>query len=317
MIKQITLIVAILSINYLFAQPKITTSQEQTISILIRGVTIEGSLLSGSKEQKLVILIAGSGPTDRNGNSIAGVNCNSYKMIAEELAKNNISSFRYDKRGIAKSVIKNFKENDLSFDDYVNDAIAIYNYFKDSLGFKKLYFAGHSEGSLIAMIASEKTNANGYISISGAGRPIDVIITEQITKQSPLIAKQADSLFSILKTKNKLDSVPPYLLSLFRPSIQPYMVSWMRYDPQTEIKNVQCPIIIFQGTCDIQVKTKDAENLYTANKKAKLDLIEGMTHVLKNAEDNCIDKNLNTYHDPTLPLNIQFLKDIVSFIQSN
>jgi hypothetical protein len=317
MAKSIIVIVAIISVNFLFAQQNKTIATEKTVSITNKGVAIEGSLLSGSTAQKLVIIIAGSGPTDRNGNSIAGINCNAYKLLAEELSKNNIASFRYDKRGIAKSSIKDFSEKNLLFDDYVNDAIAIYNYLKDSSGFKKIYFAGHSEGSLIGMIASERTKADGYISIAGAGRPINVIIAEQVTKQSPIIGKQTDSLLTVLKTKNKIDSVPPYLLSLLRPSIQPYMVSWMKYDPQSEIKNVKCSILILQGTCDIQVKTLDAQYLYDANKKAKLEIIEGMTHVLKNAEVNCSDKNLNTYHDPSLPLNTQFVKDIVSFIELN
>jgi len=147
--------------------------------------------------------------------------------------------------------------------------------------------------------------------------PIDVIITEQITKQSPVVGKQIDSLLHALKTNNKLDSVPPYLFSLLRPSIRPYMISWMKYDPATEIKKLKCPVLIFQGSCDIQVKVADAESLSAANKKAKLFIIEGMTHVLKDAEANCNDKNLKTYHDPGLPLNTQFTKEIVSFIQTN
>lgn len=292
-------------------------STEKIISIPIKGVAIEGTLLSNSNHQKLVIIIAGSGPTDRNGNSIAGIKCDTYKMMAEELAKNNIASFRFDKRGIAKSVVKNFSEKDLSFDDYVNDAISIFSYLKDSSGFKKIYFAGHSEGSLIGMIASQKINAKGYISIAGAGRPIDEILTEQITKQSPVIGKQTDSMLQVLKTKNKLDSVPPYLFSLFRPSIQPYMVSWMKYNPTIEITKLKCPILILQGTCDIQVKIIDAKNLYNANRKAKLVVIPAMTHVLKDAETNCNDKNLKTYHDPTLPLNAQFSKELISFIEAN
>ena len=310
----ITFFIAAFIFSFVAAQ---NNSTEKIISINIRGVAIEGTLLSNSGNQKVVIIVAGSGPTDRNGNNTAGINCNTYKMMADELAKNNIASFRFDKRAIAKSAYKNFNEGDLTFDDYVKDAIAINNYLKDSLGFKKIYFAGHSEGSLIGMIASEKTNASGYISIAGAGRPIDVVITEQVMKQSPIVGKQLDSLLQILKTKNKLDSIPPYLFSLLRPSIQPYMISWMKYNPQTEIAKLKCPILILQGTCDIQVKIIDAENLYNANRKAKLVAIPAMTHVLKDAGENCNDKNLKTYHDPALPLNEQFSKEFISFIEAH
>ena len=171
-------IASLLNSAILLAQATDSLPKDKIVSINIRGVAIEGSLLSRSAKEKLVIIIAGSGPTDRNGNSIAGVYSNAYKMLAQELSKNNISSFRYDKRAIGKSVVKNFKEKDLSFDDYINDVVAIYQYMKDSLGFKKIYFAGHSEGSLVGMVAAEKTNPQGYISIAGAGRPIDKVIVE-------------------------------------------------------------------------------------------------------------------------------------------
>jgi esterase/lipase len=293
------------------------TASEKNISIYSKNIFIKGSLVSKNNQQKIVIILAGSGPTDRNGNSTAGVYCNAYKLLAGELTKNNIASFRFDKRGIAQSAYENFNEKDLIFDDYINDAVAIYKYLKDSLGFNKIYFAGHSEGSLIAMIAAQQTKPEGYISIAGAGRPIDEIIVEQVTKQSPPIGKQIDSMLYVLKTTNKVDSVPPYLMSLLRPSVQPYMLSWMKYNPQNEIKKLSCPILILQGTCDIQVMKSDAENLYNANKKSTLDIIDGMTHVLKDAEENCNDKNLKTYHDPSLPLNEKLVKDIVDFVQLN
>ena len=316
--KPILLVVfSLICHNFLFTQTNSSESKEKITTITIKGVAIEGSLLSNDKNQKLVLIIAGSGPTDRNGNNTAGITCNAYKMLAEALAKENIASFRYDKRGIGKSAIKNLNEKDLSFDDYVNDAVTIYNYLRDSAGFKNIYFAGHSEGSLIGMIASQKTNAKGFISIAGVGRPIDVVLTEQVTKQSPIIGKQVDSMLQELKTKNKLDSVPPYLLSLFRPGIQPYMVSWMKYVPAAEILQLKCPILLVQGTCDIQVKTIDAEALHHANPKSTLDIIDGMTHALKNAETNCEDKNLNTYHDPSLPLNSKFVTDVIGFVRSN
>src|SRR5579871_2017164 len=129
---------------------------EKTFSVSFNGCNIEGTLLAPDKnlkQQKLAIIVAGSGPTDRNGNSILGVSANSYKMIAEELSKQGIASFRYDKRGIGKSIPKNFTESNLVFEDYINDIIAIFDYLQDSLGYKNFYLIGHSEGSLTGMVA--------------------------------------------------------------------------------------------------------------------------------------------------------------------
>lgn len=314
MIQKIIIAVTFLFIsNWLMAQHIDTVGKN--IAISIKAVKIEGTLLAASNKQKIVIIIAGSGPTDRDGNSVAGVNSNTYRLLASALQKNNIASFRYDKRGIAKSTIKNFKESDLLFEDYINDAKEIFLYLKDSLGFKNIYFAGHSEGSLIAMIATQQTTPKGYISLAGISQAINLVITEQVNAQSPAMAKQTDSLFSILKTKGKIDSVPPYLLSIFRPSVQPYMISWMKYDPAAEIKKLKLPILILQGTCDIQVKKTEADYLYNANNKATLNIIDGMTHTLKNAEANCTDKDMKTYHDPTLPLNEQLIESIINFVQ--
>ena len=311
--KMILAAIVLLFSNFLLAQ--ITDTTGKNISVTIKGLKIEGTLLPASNRQKIVIIIAGSGPTDRNGNSVAGVNSNTYRLLAEALQKSNIASFRYDKRGIAKSSYKNLKETDLVFEDYINDAKEIFFYLKDSLGYKDIYFAGHSEGSLIGMVAAEQTTSKAYISLAGVGRPIDLIITEQVTAQYPALAKQTDSLFNILKSKGKIDSVPPYLLSIFRPSIQPYMVSWMKYNPAAEIKKLKLPILILQGTCDIQVKKTEADYLYNANNKATLNIIDGMTHTLKNAEANCTDKDMKTYHDPLLPLNELLVKSIIKFVK--
>ncbi len=309
-------LVALFISNYILAQPK-DTATEKTIAIKLNGVTIEGNLISTNNKQKLVIIVAGSGPTDRDGNNPLGVSSNSYKMLAKDLAKNNIASFRFDKRAVGKSAIKNFNESNLSFEDYINDAVSIFNYLKDTLGFKKIFFAGHSEGSLVTMIASEKTNTKGYISISGAGRAIDKIIVEQYAKQSVVVSKKIDSLFEELKTKNKIDSVPKYLQSIFRPSVQPYLLSWMKYNPPTEINKLKIPILILQGSCDIQVSVADANSLHDGNKKSTLIIVEGMTHTLKNAEANCKDDNRKTYLDASLPLNTQFVKKIINFVEKN
>jgi len=316
MLKKIILTIIILcSINFLMAQPVDTIGTN--LDITIKGLKIQGTLLPAINKEKLVIIIAGSGPTDRNGNSPLGVTCNTYKLLATALQKNNIASFRYDKRGIAASSYNKINEADLSFEDYINDAKEIFNYLKDTLGYKDIYIAGHSEGSLIGMVAAQHTDAKGYISMAGAGRPINLIITEQVAAQSPVVAKQTDSLFSVLKEKGKIDSVPPYLLSIFRTSVQPYMLSWMKYNPAVEIKKLKIPVLILQGTCDIQVKTAESGYLYDADTKATLSVIEGMTHTLKNARADCDDKDMKTYHDPSLPLNEELVSAILNFVKDN
>ena len=275
-----------------------------------------GTLLSKSIHQKLVIIIAGSGPTDRDGNNPMGDEANSYEMLSHALDSQNIATFRFDKRGVAQSIPAGFKEENLLFDDYIKDAEKIFDYIHDTLGFKDIYFAGHSEGSLTGIMASQQEKVKGFISIAGAGRPLDVVINEQLNNQSfpDSLKEKITFIFNELKEGRKVDDVPVVLNALFRKSVQPYIISWLRYDPVTEIKKLDCPVLILQGSCDAQVKIKDAENLHNANKKSKLDIIPLMTHTLKNAGEGCNDENHKTYTDPSLPLNRQLVNDIVNFV---
>jgi pimeloyl-ACP methyl ester carboxylesterase len=290
---------------------------EKEISIIsASGSTLYGTLLSKNNQQKIAIIIAGSGPTDRNGNSTIASPTNEYKMLAHSLDLQNIATFRYDKRGIAKSASADFKEKDIVFDDYVKDAEKIFDFLHDSLGFKDVYFIGHSEGSLIGMLASQKKKVKGYISIAGAGRPIDEILNEQM-QQQPLpdsVKQQIPQIFNQLKEGKEVDNIPEGLAPLFRKSIQPYLVSWLKYSPQNEIKKLKCPILILQGSCDIQVKIEDAENLHGANKKSELDIIPFMSHTLKNAGKDCVDEN-KTYTDGDMPLDNNMVKDVTMFIE--
>lgn len=290
---------------------------EKEISITSAGGSqLYGTLLSKNNHQKIAIIVAGSGPTDRNGNSSMGIRTNEYRMLAHSLDSQNIATFRYDKRGIAKSAYAGMKESHLVFDDYVRDAEKIFDYLHDTLGFKDIYFIGHSEGSLIAMLASQKNKVKGYISIAGAGRPIDVILEEQMQKQ-PLpdsIKQQIPDIFDQLKKGEEVDNIPEILNPLFRKSIQPYMISWMKYSPEKEIKKLKCPILILQGGCDIQVKEIDANNLHNANRKSTLDIIPSMSHTLKNAGKDCVNEN-KTYTDGSMPLDTDLVEDIVKFIQ--
>lgn len=110
-----------------------------------------------------------------------------------------------------------------------------------------------------------------------------------------------------------MNDLPEMLAPLFRKSIQPYMISWMKYSPENEIKKLKCPILIIQGGCDVQVQILDAKNLKNANKKSMLDIIPNMSHTLKNAGKDCVDEQ-KTYTDGSMPIDQTFVEDIVKFI---
>jgi pimeloyl-ACP methyl ester carboxylesterase len=250
----------------------------------------------------VALIIAGSGPTDRNGNN-AQMKNNSLQLLAHELAAQGIASLRYDKRGIGKSASAMISEDQLSFENYVEDANAWVSELKADPRFNRLIIVGHSEGSLIGMLASEK--ADVFVSLAGAGRSIDVILKEQLAEQlsgKKKLLRAANEGLSKLKEGKLVEDAPVELFGLFRPSIQPYMMSWMKYDPAVEICNLKIPIVIVQGTTDLQVKEEDARLLFMAHPlNSRLIIIENMNHVLKIAPLDRA-KNIETYSDPQLPL---------------
>ena len=260
----------------------------------------------------VVLIIAGSGPTDRDGNNPKMKN-NSLKMLATELSKNGIASLRYDKRGIGKSKNAGLKESDLRFENYSEDAEDWIDFLKQDNRFGDIVVIGHSEGSLIGMIASQKKNVAKFISIAGVGQSADKTIREQLKSQPATVLESASPILDKLVQGEMVENIPSMLNSLFRPSVQPYMISWFKYDPSKEISKLEKPVLIVQGTTDIQVTIDDAEKLAEANPKAKKQIIKGMNHIMKTAE---IDrqKNIQTYSQPDLPVKTELIKVIVDFI---
>jgi hypothetical protein len=268
------------------------------------------------KISPVVLIIAGSGPTDRDGNNTFGLNTNAYKMISESLAKNGISSIRFDKRGVGESKHAMTSESDLRFETYINDVVLWIELLKSDRRFSKIYFLGHSEGSLVGMIAAEHTNTSGFISIAGAGKSADKILQEQLkTKLPPLLLDESNKILDSLKIGKTVSNVNPSLVSLYRPSVQPYMISWIKYDPAKEIGKLKIPVLIIQGTMDLQVTVNDSKLLSAANTSAKLLIIENMNHTLKES-DSDIQKNMATYNNPDLPLKEGLSDDIVNFINN-
>ena len=276
---------------------------------------IFGSLLVANSIQKtpVALIIAGSGPTDRDGNNPMMKN-NSLKFLAEGLAKNGISSLRFDKRGIAASRAAGLSEADLRFDDYVDDAKAWIGLLKKDSRFSSISVVGHSEGSLIGMIASQK-HVDKYISLAGAGRPAADIILNQLSGQPAQIKEMVNPIVDSLRAGKLASKVSPMLYALFRPQVQPYMISWFKYDPTVEIAKLTIPVLIIQGTSDIQVKVDDANFLAKANKKASLKIIPDMNHIFRTVKDGNRQANILTYSKPDLPLADGLLENVVQFLK--
>jgi len=288
------------------------------VSIEVNGYKLNGTLLvpPSNKPIDAVLIIAGSGPTDRNGNStlLSGKN-NSLKMLADTLYNNGIASLRYDKRGIGENAMVN--ESKLKFDTYVNDAAEWIKFLKKDSRFSKIIIAGHSEGSLIGMIAARQAKADKFISLCGAGRPAYSLIDEQLknNKLSKELLYKSYVIIDSLKKGITVKHVDPSLAMLFRSSVQPYLISWFKYDPVKEISKLSIPVLIVEGTTDIQVDVKDAELLSNADKNAKLDIIKNMNHILKEVPTGNRVENIQSYDNPDLPLSKALCKSIVEFIK--
>ena len=202
----------------------------------------------------VVLIIAGSGPTDRDGNStmLSGKN-NAYRLLAEALAARGIASLRYDKRGVGKSAKVGQKEADLRFEDYVNDAANIADILRGDARFSTVTIAGHSEGSLIGMIATRVSEADAFVSIAGVAQGAAGIIRAQLQPQLgniPALWDASQSVLASLEAGQTIAPPPalagvPALASLFRPSVQPYLISWFKYVPSAEIAKLTVP-----GTAD-------------------------------------------------------------------
>ena len=288
-------------------------AQEETIALQTSTGNIEGTLLLPTVEKPTIaLIIAGSGPTDRDGNS-SGLKMNYLKMLAEGLYENNIASIRYDKRGIGASVIPGLKEDDLTFSHFISDAELWMDKIMDDSRFGDIVVIGHSEGSLIGMIASQNKNPYKFISIAGPGITMLATLRRQLKDQPPYILSMSEPILEKLEKGQTVDSVPPLLNNLFRESVQNYLISVSKYDPAVQISKLKCPVMIVQGTTDIQIEVLDAEKLAEANTNSKLLIIEGMNHILKEAPENRL-LNIQTYGNPDLKIKEGLVDSISKYI---
>jgi len=262
----------------------------------------------------VVLLISGSGPTDRNMNQESGLTSNSFLMLARGLADHGIASVRYDKRGVGKSVFSGNPE-DLVFDDFIGDAVLLVDSLKKDPRFSKVIIAGHSEGVAIGLVAALSRKPAAFISLSGYATNLVSLLGKQLkTDLSPADLKVATEAMDSLKAGKPFNKPLPGMLStLFSPAIQPFLISNVKYNAQLEIAKLKVPILIIAGTHDLQIGVEDAQRLHTAAPGSKLKLIPEMNHVLKNAPAEKA-ANFATYNKPDLPLHPDLVPILTQFI---
>jgi len=315
MTRPILILLFILGIIGPVASQDIFTGEELSLQVIAG--SLKGTLSTPEGARTLLILHSGSGPTDRDGNQ-AQMKNNSLKQLSEQLNEAGLATFRYDKRGIGQSTLTDLREENVSVDTFVNDLRLWIMELKNTGNYDHIWLSGHSEGALISTLAAQDNpSINGFISIAGTGRPADQILKEQLKSQPPFVLDAATSIIDSLKEGNKVDSVPVFLNAVFRKSVQPYIISWFKYDPAEELKKLDLPVLIIQGGTDLQVNEADAKLLHQASVNSELTVIPDMNHVLKQTNLTTIMEQMKIYSDPELPLHKELAEKIILFIKSN
>ncbi|WP_296636690.1 alpha/beta hydrolase [Polaribacter sp.] len=273
-------------------------------------IELPGRLSYVEEQTPLLIWVHGSGNVDRNGNQQPVIKANYIKQFRDSINKNNIAFYSYDKRTANKKNKASLLKG-VFLKDYVTDVQIAINHFKKEGRFSKIVLVGHSQGSLVAMLSSE--NIDKYISLAGPSKSADQVIIDQIKESAPFLDSITKAHFKELKETGNVEKVNPMLQSVFAKQNQAFLSSWMQYNPSEEIKKLSMPILLINGTEDLQVKPQEASNLLLSNKNTQLVFIKGMNHVLK--EVKSMTENQSSYLKPDYPLSTKLVQVIVEFVK--
>lgn len=304
-------------IPFLLLVSYFVSSQEvisEEVKLNNNSIELPGTLSYPNQEEQvpLVIFIHGSGNIDRNGNQGDLAKADYIKILADSLNTKGIAFYRYDKRTSNPNNFEYLKK--IRFQDLIDDAIVVINHFKNDLRFNSMHLIGHSQGSLVAMLAAKK-DIKSYISLAGPGTSIRQTLIKQVSAQNKDLSKAtAQHIEELIKT-DTIQEVNPFLISVFAPQNQKFLKEWMLYNPSEEIKKLKIPIAIINGNADLQVSEEDANLLHQAKLGSLLILIEKMNHVLKIVEN--LPENQKSYIDPDFPISIKLINLISEFIKEN
>jgi pimeloyl-ACP methyl ester carboxylesterase len=268
-------------------------------------LTLHGTLAlpEGDGPFPAVVIIAGSGPTDRDGNAPAGLRTAMYELLAEGLAERGIASLRYDKRGLPATE-GTFDMAVTTLADFAADAAAGARALDARTEIGPVFFLGHSEGGTLAMLAArEGAPVRGLVLVSAMGRSFTAVLREQLARQlpPPMLAKFDTAWATYIETEDSVD-YPPVLASLFASVNRRFVQSWQGIDPVRLLAALEAPVLVVQGETDVQVTPADARALADARPDVTLALLPGVNHVLKEAQGSTANEQMMSYTDPSIPL---------------
>jgi pimeloyl-ACP methyl ester carboxylesterase len=273
---------------------------------------------SGVDRPPVVLLVAGSGPTDRNGNQ-AGREPSELRQIAEALAERGIASLRYDKRAVGRSFVPaGFREQDLVIDTFVDDAASWVAWLNQRPDLGPVIVAGHSEGGVIAILLAKRVPVAGIVLLATPGRRLGETTREQLRAAGlpPAILEEALTILAALERGESVPNVSPPLMPLLRPSVQPFMRSILTVDPAGELARLRVPVLVAQGGHDLQVSEADAAALLRARPDATSFRSLEMNHVLKLTPAERAAQQL-AYSDPKIPLAPGLVDAMADFISAH
>lgn len=267
----------------------------------------------------VMLIIPGSGPTDRDGNNPLGIKAASYRLLAEGLAERGIATVRVDKRGMFASAAAVRDGNDVTIADYVADVRSWVGVIRERTGASCVWLLGHSEGALVALAAAgEMKVVCGLVLVAAPGRPVGEVLREQLraNRANAPVLDQALASIATLEAGKPVDTTAmhPGLMPLFAPQMQKFMMSLMSYDPAELLRQYDKPVLILHGQRDIQVSEQDARQLKEASPDAALAILPDTNHALKSVASDDRSANVATYADPSLPLAPGVVDTIADFV---